>query len=299
MSLKSKHLAGITTILALFIFNSCQNETSTEFKTLTSNILEAYQAESMNELAINIVESYTQQVDTININNHNLSPINNQTNTFNYSIDQITLTVQKESNSRSVRLLALDFGSTGKTYGEITLKGIIHIQSNGKQDFANSIVEYSYNNLRINDLEFIGSNKVSYKLATTNSSPYWIIQSNMIVRRSNSDSIMWQSKQTRTVVENDEHSNSNPVDISSRLSRNQKYLYIGTTEGKDSKGHAFSLYIDPANPLMRIKNFPFYTKGKTIITYKDHDYVFDFGDGKEDFIITSTIEGVSIDYLSL
>jgi hypothetical protein len=198
--------------------------------------------------------------------------------------DTVIVTVDKPGLTVFPKKMCIDFGTTGFTdkRGDV-LKGKIYLTISNRMTIAGSTRKLQYANFFINDNAVKGTKTVTYK-GETAGNPSWNIVATDTIVRTDGTTVMWNSDRTRTRTDN----NGTPL-----IYWDDIYSIIGSSNGINAKGVAYTMEIDPAKPLKAVGGFKFFVSGAVLITSDKRTALLDYGDGTKDAKATVTINGVT------
>ena len=296
---------------------SCSNDSIPDTAaSLTTTAITVGKAESLNDLAVHYANVYVNYLASIkNYDPKDSTYTDPQQDTLTLKIDGATISIAKKDRNKYPHNISIDFAASGVTLrrGNI-LKGKIDIVEDGDMSIANSSQTFYFSNLFINGNAIKGIDKVTYMGLNADSKPYWKISVNDTIANAEGSTLTWNSERMRARInqgtdKNDDFESSldsirydnkdsgdNVDNWPSLMYWVNIYSVSGTSNGVNEKGEAYSMSIDEANPLIIGGGFPFFTKGKGIITSDNDTEVIDYGDGTKDSEVTSTLYGVSIDF---
>lgn len=326
--------AIIAVLIGLTSLSSCTNvSTPVAAASLTATASSVGKASSVNDLAVSYANVYLNSLAlTKPFGSNGALYSGPQKAPLTQIIGGVTITIDSAGINAYPKKICIDFGTTGITlkHGNV-LKGKIYITVTGEMSIANSSRTFTFSNFYVNDNAIKGTNVVTYMGLNTDSNPYWTISANDTIVHADGTQVIWNSTRTRTRInqntsslnkETDDNENSldsiknnsqdsintengNNVNSSDSIHNNYKhslmywvdtYSIFGTANGVNEKGEAYTMSIDAANPLIIGDGFPFFTKGKEIISSGNNTEVLDYGDGTKDSKVTTTLNGVSEDF---
>jgi hypothetical protein len=183
------------------------------------------------------------------------------------------------------KVITIDFGTTGfiGKRGNI-LKGKIIVKISNRMLIAGSTRVITYNNFSVNDNVVLGSKTLTYNGLNSEAKPSWTITAKDTINRADGKTVIWNSDRTRTRIDNNG---------TLTIYWDDTYSITGSSNGVNAKGVAYTMTIEPTNPLIIGNGWPFFTQGTVIITTENKTAVMDYGDGTKDAKATITINGVT------
>lgn len=299
---------------------SCSNDSISDRATyLTTTAITAGKAESVNDLAVHHANVYVNYLASIKNYDPKDSIYSDPSNAiFTLKIDGVTISIDKKDRKKYPKKIHIDFGTAGVTLKQgNVLKGQIDVIESADMSVAKSSRTFSFSGFSVNNIAIKGINTVTYMGLNADSLPYWKIKVNDSVVFADGATSTWNSERIRTRIHQSDFSSGNNHDDyevsldSIRYDNNNSrdndennplmywvdtYSISGSSSGVNEKGEAYLMSVNDAHPLIIGDGFPFFTKGKEIITSGRNTQVIDFGDGTKDFNVTSTLNGVSINF---
>lgn len=136
--------------------------------------------------------------------------------------------------SKTDSTITIDFGTNGIAgkNGKVR-KGKIIIKFSGGYKVINSSISQSFDNYSVNGKKIEGTRSITYK-GETSGMPYWEIQSNLTITKTDGKKIIWTSTRTRTMTAG----YTTPLNW-----YDDEYTITGSANGTTSNGDTYSLVI--------------------------------------------------------
>ena len=191
--------------------------------------------------------------------------------------DSIHITVDKPDAVTYPKVVVIDYGTTGIVgkRGNI-LKGKMTVTISGKMDLVGSTKTITLDNFSVNGNSITGT-----KVITNIGNDSWTINATDTITRPDGGVVTCTTQRTRTKIAND----------STSMGNDESFAITGSSTGVNAKGIAFTMTIDPANPLIINDECPFFVKGKATITTENRTVIIDYGNGTNDALATATVDG--------
>jgi hypothetical protein len=183
------------------------------------------------------------------------------------------ITVLTEKNVYP-QIILIDFGDNFTDRLGRIIKGQIYLTK-----YSSTKKTYEFSNLFVNDISVKG-----YRTITV------VVKGTLNIE--SKDTLLFPDKKTsnrhlnrtRTWIDN----NGTEYDWS-----DDKFSLTGSTSGVNTKGETYSTIIDNEQPLITKNGYKYFVSGVISIITPKGTQVVDFGDGTEDNIATSTINGLT------
>ncbi len=140
----------------------------------------------------------------------------------------------KITRSKMDSTITIDFGKNGIAgkNGKVR-KGQIVIKFNGGYKIVNSSISQTFIDYSVNGKKIEGTRSITYK-GETNGNPFWEIQSNLTITKTNGKKVTWTSTRTRTMTAG----SATPLNW-----YDDEYTITGSANGTTSNGDTYSLTI--------------------------------------------------------
>lgn len=241
---------------------------------LTLTATDEAQVASINDEVISSVDQYAQDFE-----NSGYQKVKSLVN-----IDSVLVTVDNSDPKVFPKVITIDFGTTG-IIGKRgnTLKGKIIVNISNRMSIAGSTRTITYDNFSINDNVILGTKTVTFN-GITDLKPSWTITAKDTIQRADGKTVIWNTERTRTRIDDNG---------TERLYWDDTYSISGSSNGINANGMAYSMVIEPTNPLIAYSNFRHFVKGSVTTTTEKRTALMDYGDGTRDDKATITINGVT------
>ena len=209
------------------------------------------------------------------------------THALTFATSGPTITIDKP-DTLYPKTFTLDYGTTGITVpnGNV-LKGKINVIVNNKMKLKNSVRTVTWVDLSENGIVVKGSKSSTYKGVDAAKQPFWSVNNDLAITRTDGAVVTWKSDRLRYLSGN----NATPLVYSDDI-----YSITGSSDGVDSRGTTYNLVIRSNYPLVIGSNWPFYAYGLTSLSIKNGTVVLDYGDGIKDKNVTLLVNGDLSDY---
>lgn len=260
---------GLTTMV------SCNGDVNLGTNTaLTLTATDETQVASINDEIINTVDQYALTFD-----NAGYQKVKSEVNA-----DSVIVTVDNSDPGVFPKTITIDFGTTGITGRRgNTLKGKIIVTISNRMTIAGSTRTITYDNFSINDNIIRGTKTVTYN-GVSDLKPSWSITAKDTIKRADGKTVIWNTERTRTRIDDNG---------TERIYWDDTFSISGSSNGINANGVAYTMVIEPTNPLIAYANYRHFVKGSVTTTTEKRTALMDYGDGTRDDIATITINGVT------
>ena len=258
--------------LALFM-TSCQSTepTSAASEALNSTAGDAAQVTANSDAVVNAANQFVPNFNATTAKVQSDAPAKGLR-------DSMHITVDRPDAVTYPKVVVIDYGTTGITgkRGNI-LRGKMTVTISGKMDVVGSSKTITLDNFSINGNSITGTKVITY---IGNDS--WTINATDTITRPDGTVVTCITQRTRTRI----------ATASTAVSKEEESFAItGTSTGVNAKGVAYTMTIDPANPLIINDECHFFVKGSVTITTENRTVVLDYGNGTNDALATATVDG--------
>ena len=241
---------------------------------LTLTATDEAQVASINDEVISTVDDYALAFD-----NAGYQRVRSLVN-----VDSVLITVDNSDPKVFPKVITIDFGTTGFVGKRgNTLKGKIIVSISNRMAIAGSTKTITYDNFSINDNVILGTKTVTFN-GITDLKPSWTIIAKDTIERADGKTVIWNTERTRTRIDDNN---------TERLYWDDTYSISGSSNGINANGVAYSMVIEPTNPLIAYSNYRHFVKGSVTTTTEKRTALMDYGDGTRDNIATLTINGIT------
>ena len=241
---------------------------------LTTTATDEAQVASINDEVLSTVDEYALSFD-----NAGYQRVKSLVN-----VDSVLITVDNSDPKVFPKVITIDFGTTGFVGKRgNTLKGKIIVSISNRMAIAGSTKTITYDNFSINDNVILGTKTVTFN-GITDLKPSWTIIAKDTIERADGKTVIWNTERTRTRIDDNN---------TERLYWDDTYSISGSSNGINANGIAYSMVIEPTNPLIAYSNYRHFVKGSVTTTTEKRTALMDYGDGTRDNIATLTINGIT------
>lgn len=261
--MKSQNLFYLL-LLSILLF-SCSTDEITESSSniTTSNI----RSNTVSDIIIAKVESSLKQItDTRSLPSDSVLTYQLSTQTLTVALrDTVSFPVLK----RFPKTVVIDFG-TGYTSDVYSLNGKLVVYTKDTLGMVAYSKKIIYDDFYFDNNHLIGSKTVIYKgtfaKGTTNvsDSTYYILSSKDTINSNGAQSVC-NSYYTRKCI----HLGGDTI----------KYVSTGYAGGVTENNSKYAAAIVSTQPLIRYSTYPYVISGGMRMTFEDHTFTFDYGDG--------------------
>lgn len=196
-----------------------------------------------------------------------------------------TVTVTPKDSVTFPKTITIDFGTEGiiGKRGNM-LKGKLIVVISDRMWKVNSSKTITFDNFYVNENKITGSKTITNKGLNAERNPYSTISVKDTVTRADGTQVIWTSERTRERIDN----GGTPLNYT-----DDKFSITGSSSGVNAKGVAYTMVIEPTNPLIAYNNYRHFVKGSVTISTEKRTALMDYGDGTKDDKATVTINGVT------
>ena len=306
-------------VSAIFNITSCTSESIPEKNSeLTSDVSTLIQLESMNDLALHVADVYVNFLETLK----NYDPkdsiysLPNQPY-FEVEIEGVVVRIKNKERNKHPRDIFIDFGTNGVSLrcGNL-FKGQVNVHETAAMTDSNATRTYKFTKFSINDHQLKGRNTVTFLGQNSDLKPRWKIITKDTLSFQDGRTHYWNADRTRTCIYSQSKNTPTDLDenaidsirfnttediqnktkVKSMMLWDNLYSVYGISNGINTKGKTYSTRILESHPLKIGMGFPYYISGQNLIKEGKDLLLMDFGDQKEDYWVTATLHGVSMDY---
>lgn len=208
--------------LVFFLLFSCKKETVESF---TDTERDSSMAQDNNT-----AENTSDDVSIMADDAYNYGKLQSRGGSGGSSIMGDTVKITKVDST-----ITIDFGVNGIVGKDgKTRKGKIIITFTGGFKKVGASVSQTFDNYYVDGRKVAGTRSITYNGLDANQYPYWTIQSNLTITKTNGKVITWNSTRTRTMVAG----SSTPLNWS-----DDEYKITGSATGTTSLGDTYTLTI--------------------------------------------------------
>lgn len=309
----------ILRLSVVFYFMSCTTQSIPERNLeLASDVSALIQLEGMNDLTLHVADVYVNFLETLKNYDPKDTIYSSPNGTdLEVEIDGVVVRIAKKERNKHPRNIRIDFGANGVKlrYGNL-YKGQILVNESAAMTDSNATRTYLFTNFSVNDHPLKGRNTVTYLGQNSELKPMWKTVTNDTLSFQDGSIHYWNADRTRICLNsqtlnistdmnensidsiryNTKEATQNSSKVKSMMLWDNLYSVYGVSNGINTKGKAYSTQIMESHPLKIGMGFPYYTGGKNLFKEGKDLLMMDFGDQKEDYWVTTTLHGLSLDY---